>query len=554
MKSRVLLIVSLIIKTSILTQGIFAQDMSDIKRVNPISINGNVSLGSFFYNSQGRTSPLPAYGYSLAANATLSLYGVEFPFFISYNDQENSFQHPFNQFGVSPTYKWVKIHLGHRTYNYSQFILAGRNMYSVGVDLTPGMFRFSAVKGRLNNSSEEEGQGFVYDRFKRTGYAYKIGLGTDKNFVDLILFKAKDDLTSLPGMQDSLRRFVEANDNLATGITSNFSFFKDHVTLHIDGALSAVTENIRDQPIALPDIPLVDKFSNLLQANLTTHVNYAGEAMLNYKSNNMNLGLKYRRVTPQFKSLGVNYLLTDLENYTINPSFSLFEQKLRLGGSYGIENNNLDKRLSEKSNRMIGSLNVDFEPNQKFGVNVNYANYSIYQQVFKDELSNDSILVNQINHNASITPHYTITKENSIQNILLNLNYQILYTSEFVNNQLYNILLSYIFTIPKSGFNLRVSANYFDFQSMSVSNTRGGMSLGASKKLGKTGLSVNGSFTYTVITVQNDQGYNYRIAAAINYLLKKRHSISFTLFQVKNDIATSNFSELRGQLRYNYRF
>ena len=69
------------------------------------------------------------------------------------HSKKGSFYQPFNQFGISPTYKWLKVHLGYRNLTFSEFTLSGYTFLGAGVEATPGKFRFGAVYGKFNQNS-----------------------------------------------------------------------------------------------------------------------------------------------------------------------------------------------------------------------------------------------------------------------------------------------------------------------------------------------------------------------------------------------------------------
>ena len=72
----------------------------------------------------------------------MKIYGVEIPFSLTVSEQERSFRQPFNQFGITPTYKWAKAHLGYSNLTWSPFTWSGQTVLGGGVELNPGKFRF----------------------------------------------------------------------------------------------------------------------------------------------------------------------------------------------------------------------------------------------------------------------------------------------------------------------------------------------------------------------------------------------------------------------------
>ena len=66
---------------------------------------------------------------------------------------ENKFYQPFNQFGISPKYKWATLHLGYRNLTYSNYTLAGHRILGAGFDLKPKNFRIGFMYGQLRRSA-----------------------------------------------------------------------------------------------------------------------------------------------------------------------------------------------------------------------------------------------------------------------------------------------------------------------------------------------------------------------------------------------------------------
>ena len=105
-----------------------AQDLAHLGGKKPSSISGNIGGGLNFYNSNQ-----PAFAYvqdpftwNLYGNFTAAIYSVALPFSFIVNQYSRSYTSPFTQFGISPTYKWAKLHLGYRYVPMSPFTFDGQ--------------------------------------------------------------------------------------------------------------------------------------------------------------------------------------------------------------------------------------------------------------------------------------------------------------------------------------------------------------------------------------------------------------------------------------------
>ena len=130
--------------------------------------------------------------------------------------QNKSFNTPFNRFGLSPSYKWIKLDLGWRSLNFSQFTLSGQQIFGAGFELTPGKFRAAFIYGKFNDAVTDIS---LYNNlnnntplYKRTGFAAKLGYGSSANFLEFSYLQAKDDSNSIPKLlADSVQAKPAAN-------------------------------------------------------------------------------------------------------------------------------------------------------------------------------------------------------------------------------------------------------------------------------------------------------------------------------------------------------
>ena len=154
-----------------------SQDIENLKDAKALEIKGSLSASAIFFDVNGRKSSRQPFSWLLRGDPIFYIYGIALPVSIVVSEQERDFRQPFNRFGISPTYKWVKLYAGYQNLNFSTYSLAGHAITGAGVELTPGKFRFAYMHGRLLravNSSLVEDQDYrVQPAFKRTGDALK---------------------------------------------------------------------------------------------------------------------------------------------------------------------------------------------------------------------------------------------------------------------------------------------------------------------------------------------------------------------------------------------
>src|SRR5574343_198436 len=105
--------------------GLLAQDLQHIAKEILLRFCGGLSVGANFYQVKGIEPRSKPFLWSLNGSPTLTIYGVSLPFYFNIGAQNRTFSQPFNQFGVSPKYKWLTLHGGWRSLQYSNFTLGG---------------------------------------------------------------------------------------------------------------------------------------------------------------------------------------------------------------------------------------------------------------------------------------------------------------------------------------------------------------------------------------------------------------------------------------------
>ncbi|MFK8163054.1 MAG: hypothetical protein AB8H12_11380, partial [Lewinella sp.] len=211
-----------------------------------LKLTGGISAGSFFYAATGIPNRRPPAGYSLNANLTARAGQFTIPLSAVLNDQGSSLNNPFNRFGISPTYKWATVHLGHRNLTFSPFVLNGATFFGAGADLRPGKLRLSAMYGRFQRARIRRfDEGLAADfEYQREGYSVRLGVGDYRNFVDLIYLQASDDITSLP-IDTSYLGSNLPKDNTVLGLSTRKEFFGGKLFFSANGGLSLLTRNQR---------------------------------------------------------------------------------------------------------------------------------------------------------------------------------------------------------------------------------------------------------------------------------------------------------------------
>lgn len=549
-----------------------AQDIAQVVQSKPVRINGSIDARMQFYSSTG-----PAYGYLpfnyvVSGSPVLTLYGYQVPFSFIIGKQQSGFGQPFNQFGLSPTYKWITVHLGYRNLTYSPFTLAGYSFLGAGIDLHPGKLRFSAMYGRFNKASLlDTSAGLSVNNFtyNRKGWAVKLGYGSENNFVELIALRAADDSSSIKHMTKSLADSfgIAPAQNMVAGINTRFTLFK-RFTWETQAAVSLYTNDTRSLPLDSLDID--DSWKNLakkapITINASSEYYTALQSYLQYRSRLFSLRLQYQRVDPGYQSMGAYFLNNDFQNITIAPSFMAFQNKLRFSGSVGFQQDDLKDNKRASSRKVIASANLGADITTHLGIDASFNNYSINQTIKALRLA-DSLKVVQNNRSISVTPRYMINTTAHSHMILLNasLNTVTELNPDRINEQVGDITTQLYYLTYQLGFNASslsayITFNYANNKGPQLEDKNYGATVGASKSFLKDRVSLSLNNSVIVNDRNESAGLILNESLQTSYRFLRKHSISGMLYYNNNQPKNASplfpqFSEWRGELGYHFSF
>jgi hypothetical protein len=543
----------------------FTQDLSAISGQDPFRISGSVTARLQFYNTDSDNPSRSPFMWYLQGSPVITVYGIVLPFSFRLSEQERDFRQPFNQFGVSPYYKWAKLHLGYRSHNWSTYALAGHSINGAGLELTPGKFQIGFATGRLLKPvrylDNPENIKLQTPAYKRTGTAVRIGYGSATNNFSLVILKAKDDSTSLGAVPTEYR--LTPDENLVASLMTKQTIAKKYL-FEIEVAQSIYTKDIRS---ALSDSAggLMTKiFSSLIQNHESTISSNAVRASAGYQSDLFSLMMKYQRVEPDFRSMGAYYFATDLSNITIEPSLKLMEKKLTLAGSVGTQVDNLKKDKNLRTRRTITSARVNFVPVPQYNMSAFFSNYGLAQE--SGLLSIDTLRQSEVAQATSqigVTQSLNLTGEKLSHNLMVNYNYQRLNDrnentsqySEFSTN-----ILSANYFITFIPFNINGSAAflYTHFAQDTVVTVAYGPSAGIGKSFLKNKLNTSLYFSLMKNRVQHkDTGRTGIYSLQLGYKPHKNHRFALKYNYNKNKRQAAGYDsyyESRLDFDYTYTF
>ena len=293
------------------SSSVGAQNVENYKKgTKPFEIRGALSASLQFYGSNGIANRRQPFTWYLTGSPVLKIYDMTFPFTLTVSEQERRFSQPFNQYGVSPYYKALKLHLGYRNVRFSDYTLAGANFLGAGIELTPKNYRLGFVYGQFARAIEEDASGqdaryqYLRPTYQRLGMAFKLGFGQPKAYLDFSIFKAKDVVGSITKPTDKSR--ILPMENLALGVKNHLSFFKQKLTFDFDLGVSLLTRNILNTTLENPQ-PWQKTFLKFMKVNASTNFFTAATVATGFSFKGGGIRIGYQRIDPDYQSLGAYF-------------------------------------------------------------------------------------------------------------------------------------------------------------------------------------------------------------------------------------------------------
>jgi hypothetical protein len=106
-----------------------------------IKVSGGINATTMFNTIHGNEQRNDPFAFRLNANLNFDILGIKAPFSASISDGNKVYNLPSYAFyGLSPSYKWIKLHFGDRNMEFSPYTLSGHNFYGMGMEINPENF------------------------------------------------------------------------------------------------------------------------------------------------------------------------------------------------------------------------------------------------------------------------------------------------------------------------------------------------------------------------------------------------------------------------------
>ncbi|GHT15130.1 hypothetical protein FACS189426_22420 [Bacteroidia bacterium] len=505
----------------------------------PLKLTGGFSANSV-YNAGDPNMGRDPFSYYLNGNINLNIYGqINLPFSFNFTNSGTSYNLPSspNRLSLHPTYKWITGHIGDVSMTFSPYTMNGHIFTGAGFELTPGDWEFGAMYGRLQKAVEyEESQPAFLPTYKRMGYGFKAGKTNEKYQIAVNLFGAKDQLSSLISPPDNLG--VTPMQNLAGSVSF---VLKPVKFLEFSGeyGLSLLTSDTR-----VPNENQSGVLGLWQGSNMSSSYYNALKFQMNYVGETNRFGIGYERIDPEYKTLGAYYFTNDLENITLNGYQSMWDNKVNVSLSLGLEQDDLANSKASSTSRFVSSANITGTFSERVNMNFSYSNFQTYTNLrsnfdlINQEITMDKLdTLNYVQLSQSLNLNLNIVaKKNEIQhhNFSMNMSYQ-----DAANKQggvyhpgsvteMINASSSYTINFIKKGLSINGVLNANNSKIMNGNSFTWGPTLGINSQLFKKKVNLSGSASYNTAklnSVQQSEVFLVRLNSAYSPI--KRHNITF---------------------------
>lgn len=541
-----------------------AQELSNIAKSPLLQVTGGLSV-----NQVASWSDLPGtyqqpYAYTISANLNFSIYGWSIPLSGMFSNKRWSYQQPFNQFSLNPSYKWIRLYLGYNSLTFSNYTLNGYRFFGGGAELTPTTnWKFSFMSGRMQERILPDTSGHITPVFFRMGTGFKTEYSFSGGNIALSTFYSRDDAHSLVGY-DSLS--ITPAENLAISLSGNVHLL-DKVTVSLEYSTSLFTEDTyalkaNDQYKLMPVFP----------KHTSTHQYNAIKSNMAYNSPIGSVGVGIERVEPGYRTLGSYNTVNDFVNYTLNFATQVIPEKISLASSIGLQKDDLENAKAQKNQRTVGSLNVGITPVKAINATISYGNFRNFTHVRSgfENINNttpypvaDTLDYTQISENMGVSVSVTPAgSENVTRSFIVSTNYQQATDQQSDNlnhskNQFLNGMLGYSQTLKKENFSLSSGLNFNRNKADSIATFTVGPSLSARKMFFDKKMNTNLSLAYNQSLMNNKaQSEVYIVRAGMGYTLKEKHAFDLSVIYANRHslIKKTKSNDVTLTLTYRYNF
>lgn len=527
MKKSILL---LLLPLAIATNSLQGQDFSQIRSSDPLKITGSIGTQNTFFTSSNGLGYRSPFSNNLFMNLNFSVYGFDVPLAFYYANNNSGFTHPFVQFGMSPRYKALQLHLGYRSMNFSSYTYSGLNFLGAGLEYNWKIIRIGVFAGTLNQAVSDDPLLPTprMPMYKRNAVGAKVGIGSANNYLDVIVFKAKDDTNSvLP----SWRQQLAGLENLVVGTSARVSIGR-FLVISSDIAGSVFSNDVNAMQL---DAEELDPYVSYFTPRFSTTLRYAGDVKANLRLGNFNLLTTYRYIQPDYYSLGTSFFNHNLQSLGVNLNTLFFNNRLVVGLSAHGQEDNVSKRQLYTNRAMVYNANVTARLTHDFNLTASYNGFNQNQTDGRAAIT-DSVRIDRLMHNFTLAPSLNIIRGNLAHGYSGNLNLSVNknrnpLVQDFGDINTLAAGLGYNLMINDRNLNVMANWNLQNSSSEFHKFNSSNLGLGVTKRLlpdGNLNVSLNSNLSFSNVN-EEMKGLSVMTSAGAAYTYKQKHSANLRL-------------------------
>mgnify|MGYP007069848856 CR=1 FL=1 len=415
--------------------------ISDIRKADPLTLSGNVGASLGISHNNISTYYSTPFSYSLYGSLNFNIYSFNLPvsfYFINNSTQFSYPKMPHITLGMTPTWKSWRFHLGVSSMHLSNYTYTGLTFIGAGAEYQGKLLRAAAFGGIINRKTRLEQWDdrtafqrlsdsllglnipqYTTPQYRRLGGGAKIGVGNTNNYIDLTIFKAKDQMSSLP---EEWRDTIKAKENLAMGLSGRF-VIKNWFSFTANLGVTFYTDDLRDSLFHVNERMdrTFQRLSWLYGVRGSSIVRFAGDASMNFNFKVFNANILYRIIQPDYVSLGTSSFSQNTHSIGLNTNFRMFKGKSNLTLVGYLQRDNLNHKQMYTNQAATYTLNSNSLIGSHFNLGMMYNGIKQNQYDGTTRVA-DSVRLNRITHTCTLSPTVTFQTQND-HSLTLNLSF-----------------------------------------------------------------------------------------------------------------------------------
>lgn len=478
--------------------------------------------------------------YRINANVQLSYRGLNIPLQYNLSNGRSLYRlsgpniaiPKLNNLGISPKYKWAKVHLGMRTMSFNKYTYDNMRFQGFGTEIQPGKFLLKYFTGKLFQSSLQDLQ---YSNnlnlpFARKAWGLMSGYKSKTAEYSFILFKAKDEYNNL---RDSIKlQQVKPKANTAVGLLLRQQLF-EKFNITYETSVSAVTYDLQSERINILTHTTVYNMLGLYEKKASSKYAYAQKLSATMDiSESSQVGVNFEKITKDYKSLGSLIFDHNFEAYTVQYSSTYFKT-LNISSEIGFRKDGIDQESSLSGSRVIGNISTSYSPTERIQISSSYSNFKTVERNYLQTINSiqfDSLQLALVNNNFNFSTNYILgeAKKSILTFMFSNQTSKRIQTDSLINrSNLKNHLFTTSFTSSKEKWTFNSTITFL--KTTSDKNLTFGIipNLSVTFKP-KEKMDVRSNITFNYMKANNQSIKSLLFQQDFQYQIRKNQNIIFT--------------------------